>query len=214
MSTRRLVHQRNIHADVFARDDGLWDVEAELIDTKARDFQLATGLRRAGEPIHHMRLTVTIDTRMNVVDAKAKMLRVPYAGHCDEIAPDYDRLIGLNLLKNFRFDVRQRFGGTAGCTHVTELTNVLPTAAVQAFAGEVVRTQDESQGGAAGAGCAPTEQKPFQIDRCHALRSDGPAVAEFYPRWYRAAAPASDTSDASTLTPKTRQPPKAKHEDS
>lgn len=212
MSTRRLVHQRNIHADVFARDDGLWDVEAELIDTKARDFELATGLRRTGEPIHHMRLTVTIDTRMNVIDAKAEMLRVPYAGYCDEIAPDYDRLIGLNLLKNFRVDVRQRFGGTAGCTHVTELTNVLPTAAVQAFAGEVVRTQDVSQGGVAGA--APTGQKPFQIDRCHALRSDGPAVAEFYPRWYRAAAPASDTSDASTPTPKTRQQPKAKHEDS
>lgn len=213
MSTRRLVHQRNIRADVYARDDGLWDVEAELIDTKARDFQLATGLRRTGEPIHHMRLTVTIDTRMNVIDAKAEMLRVPYAGHCDEIEPDYDRLIGLNLLKNFRFDVRQSFGGTAGCTHVTELTNVLPTAAVQAFAGEVFRTHDDSEEGASGAAAA-NERKPFQIDRCHALRSDGPAVAEFYPRWYRVAAPASGTSGTSATSQIQGQQPKAKHEDS
>lgn len=214
MSTRRLVHQRNIHVDVFARDDGLWDVEAELIDTKARDFQLATGLRRTGEPIHHMRLTVTIDTRMNVVDAKAEMLAVPYAGHCDEIEPDYDRLIGLNLLKNFRVDVRERLGGTAGCTHVTELTNVLPTAAVQAFAGEIVRTHDDSHGGASGAAAAAIEQKPFQIDRCHALRSDGPAVAAFYPRWYRTNVPAADPSDASATSPNTKQQPKAKHENS
>lgn len=213
MSTRRLVHQRNIHADVFARDDGLWDLEAELIDTKARDFRLATGLRRAGEPIHHMRLTVTIDTSMNVIDANAEMLRVPYAGHCDEIEPDYRQLIGLNLLKNFRHDVRERLGGIAGCTHVTELTNVLPTAAVQAFAGEVFRTHDDSEEGAAGAAAA-NERKPFQIDRCHALRSDGPAVAEFYPRWYRAAAPASDTSGASATSRIQGQEPKAKHENS
>ena len=31
------------------------------------------------------------------------------------------------------------------------------------------------------------QRKPFQLDRCHALRTDGPTVAQFYPRWYRAA---------------------------
>lgn len=197
MPTRRLVHTRNIRAEVYAREDGLWDVEAELIDTKVRDFKLATGMRRAGEPIHHMRLTVTIDTRFNVIDARAEMLRVPYAGHCDAIEPDYCQLIGLNLLKNFRHDVRERLGGTHGCTHVTELTNVLPTAAVQAFAGEVFRTRDTSQDDTSGAGADAREQKPFQIDRCHALRSDGPAVAEFYPRWHRAATPEADTRNPS-----------------
>ena len=193
MPTRRHVHTRNIRAEVYARDDGLWDVEAELIDTKARDFQLATGMRLAGDPIHHMRLTITIDTRLNVIDAEAEMLRVPYAGHCEAIAPDYRQLIGLNLLKDFRRDVRERMSGADGCTHVTELTNMLPTAAVQAFAGEVFRTRDASQDDASG-GATATEQKPWQLDRCHALKSDGPAVAEFYPRWYRPAAPEPEAS--------------------
>ncbi len=193
MTTRRLVHTRNIRADVYARDDGLWDVEAELIDTKARDFELATGMRAAGEPIHHMRLTVTIDTRLNVIDAQAEMLRVPYGGHCEAIAPDYRQLIGLNLLTHFRRDVRQRLGGIDGCTHVTELTNALPTAAVQAFAGEVVRTRDSASGESAPA----ADQKPWPLDKCHALRSDGPAVAAFYPRWYRAATRSTDPDDAS-----------------
>ncbi len=192
MPSRRLVHTRNIRADVYARDDGLWDIEAELTDTKARDFQLATGMRHAGDPIHHMRLTLTVDTRFNVIDAAAEMLRVPYGGHCEAIEPDYRQLIGLNLLKNFRHDVRERLGGTAGCTHITELTNVLPTAAVQAFAGEVFRTRDASQDDASGS-AAQVEQKPWQLDRCHALRSDGPAVAEFYPRWYRAPLKTTET---------------------
>lgn len=179
MSARRLVHTRSIRADVFARDDGLWDIEAELVDTKARDFKLATGLREAGDPMHRMRLTVTIDTRFNVVDAQAHSLANPYFASCSAIEPAYAQLIGLNLMNNFRRDVRARLGGTAGCTHMTELTNVIPTAAVQAFAGEVVRTRDGASEDEAQA------TMPWQLDRCHALRLDGPAVAEFYPRWAR-----------------------------
>jgi len=34
-------------------------------------------------------------------------------------------------------------------------------------------------------------QKPFQLDKCHALRTDGGAVAQFYPRWVAKAAPGS-----------------------
>jgi hypothetical protein len=62
------------------------------------------------------------------------------------------------------------------CTHITELAQVLPTAVVQAFAGDVIDTR----------GTGPDSQQPFQIDRCHALRADGPAVQTHYPRWYRA----------------------------
>ena len=191
MPTRRHVHTRNIRAEVFARDDGLWDVEAELVDTKARDFQLATGLRVAGEAIHHMQLKITIDTQLEVVDAEAHSLSVPYPGHCQAIEPDYKQLIGLNLLKGFRRAVRERLGGTAGCTHMTELTDVMPTAAVQAFAGEVLRNRDAADTEPPLGSSAMRDQKPFQLDRCHALRTDGPAVAEFYPRWFR---PAPDSS--------------------
>ena len=37
---------------------------------------------------------------------------------------------------------------------------------------------------------------PFQIDRCHALRSDGPAVQTHYPRWYRRPSPGVADKDA------------------
>jgi 2-keto-3-deoxy-6-phosphogluconate aldolase len=64
---------------------------------------------------------------------------------------------------------------------LTELAQVLPTAVVQGFAGEVIDTRGTADGAA----------QPFQLDRCHALKRDGEAVRQFYPRWYRPAAPAA-----------------------
>ena len=72
---RRLVHTREIKTQAFARDDGLWDLEASLIDTKAKDFPLASGVRPAGDAIHHMFLLVTIDDRFNIVAAQAQIGR-------------------------------------------------------------------------------------------------------------------------------------------
>jgi len=55
---------------------------------------------------------------------------------------------------------------------------------VQAFAGDVLDTREDSA----------SDTEPFQIDRCHALRSDGPVVQMFYPRWHRAPQPATPVS--------------------
>jgi hypothetical protein len=180
MPSRRLVHARQIRLDVYARDDGLWDVDAVLIDTKTRDFALASGVRPAGEPMHDMTLKVTIDTRCNIVAATAHSQRVPYPGYCDTIGPAYQKLVGLNLLDDFRTHLRARLGGVHGCAHLTELAAALPTAALQGFAGEVYPTRDSSQqhGGVAA-------EKPWQLDRCHALRSSSEAVAKYYPDWYQ-----------------------------
>ena len=172
---RQLKHRRSIDVQVFARGDGLWDVDARLIDTKTHDIAMATGPRRAGEPIHEMLLRLVVDSELNVLQAGSETLWMPYPGHCGEHGDAYGRLVGLNLLKGFRLKVLERLRGIAGCTHLTELSQVLPTAVIQAFAADAIDTHD-------GAG-----QVPFQIDRCHALRTDGPVVRQYFPRWYRAA---------------------------
>jgi hypothetical protein len=33
------------------------------------------------------------------------------------------------------------------------------------------------------------DQRPFQLDRCHALDATGAAVARYYPRWYKGTEP-------------------------
>jgi hypothetical protein len=123
-----------------------------------------------------MLLRLVVDERLNVVEAGAQTLAMPYPGECDRYGDVYGRLVGLNLMKGFRQAVKERLGGVQGCTHITELTQVLPTAVVQAFAGDVLDTRGEGE----------TDTRPFQIDRCHALRSDGPTVKTYYPRWYQA----------------------------
>jgi hypothetical protein len=131
-----------------------------------------------------MLLRVVIDEHLNILEAGSVTRAMPYPGECDRYvgkdgaaaADAYGALVGLNLLKGFRAAVQERLGGVHGCTHLTELTQVLPTAVVQAFAGEVIDTRGDSE----------SSHRPFQIDRCHALRSDGPVVQTHYPRWYRA----------------------------
>ena len=175
-SPRTMRHVRSITAQAFEREDGLWDIEARLTDTKPRPIVLASGPRAAGEPVHDLWLRVTVDTALNIVDAVASSDAVPYPGHCDSFPDAYRKLIGLNLSKGFRHALRERLGGIAGCTHLTELAGVLPTATIQAFAGDVLPTGDGQLDG-------EQSQPPFQLDRCQALRRDGPAVAKYYPRW-------------------------------
>ncbi len=174
---RALRHTRAIAVTAFARDDGLWDIEARITDVKTIDVTLASGLRRAGENLHDLSLRITINTELSIVDAEACSDAVPYAGYCDTIGPAYKSLIGLNLMKGFRAGLKERLSGVLGCTHLTELAQILPTAAVQAFANDVLKTRD-------GDGEDQLSHKPFQLDKCHALRSDGPGVAKYYPRWY------------------------------
>ena len=174
-TSRAMRHVRSITAQAFAREDGLWDIEARLIDTKPRPIVLASGTREAGEPVHDLWLRVTVDTALNVVDAVAASDAMPYPGHCNSFSDAYQQLIGLNLMKGFRHAVRERLAGVAGCTHLTELAAVLPTATIQAFAGDVMPTSDWQ---------ADDEQSQpqFHLDRFQASRTDPPALAKYEPR--------------------------------
>jgi hypothetical protein len=174
-ATRQLKHRRQIDVQVFSRGDGLWEVDATLSDTKTRATQMAEGTRPAGTPIHDMLLRLVVNEKFDIVEAGSQTRWMPYTGSCDQHGDVYGRLAGLNLLQDFRGSMRRLVGGVLGCTHITELAQVLPTAVVQAFAGEVLDTRGNTEGAA----------RPFQIDRCHALRSDGEVVRRHYPRWYR-----------------------------
>ena len=188
---RALKHTRTIQIEAFARDDGLWDLDARITDYKPRDITLASGVRPNGSALHDLSLRVTIDLQFNVLDAESISEAVPYPGYCEAIGPAYKKLIGLNLLRQFRQGVKERLSGVEGCTHLSEMAQILPTAAVQAFAGDVIATRDGATDRAnTGATDAASQSfssddscQPFQLDRCHALRLDGPAALKYYPRW-------------------------------
>lgn len=171
---RTRLHSRKISLEGWKREDGLWDIEARITDAKDHDYQLASGLRPKGQPVHDMWVRVTIDREFNVLDAVASIDAVPYPGGCDTIADAYRRIVGLNLVRGFRRTVAEMFESVRGCSHITELLGSLPTAAIQTFASEMLDTE----GGAGG-------EKPFQLDKCHALETTSGTVRRYYPQWYR-----------------------------
>ena len=174
LAPRQPIHRRTITIEGFRREDGLFDVEGRLTDVKYFDVPLADEVRRAGEPVHDMKIRITLDENLNVVDACAATDAMPYRDACDKITPDYAKLRGHRIAPGFRNLLAELFGGLRGCTHLTELLGSIAPAAVQSLYHQP-RTQPKDP-----------NKKPFQLDGCHALDTRGPVVAKFYPRWFRA----------------------------
>jgi hypothetical protein len=172
-AARKPLHRRAIEIEAFQRDDGLFDLEARLVDVKTYPIELIGGPLGAGEPIHDMTLRITIDAEFTVVAVQASSDAVPVPGACDTVSGAYEQMVGLNLLRGFRRAVKARVGGTRGCTHLTELSGVLPTAALQSVP-HLVRP----------AGTDDPSQPPFFIGQCHAYDRGGEVVRQHYPKWF------------------------------
>jgi len=170
-STRTRLHTRRVSYEGFRRDDGLFDLEGHLTDVKDHDYALLTGLRPAGAAVHDMWVRVTVGSDYIIQSIEVRTDGMPYET-CDRIEPAYAKLAGASLLHGFRKTLYDAMGGVRGCSHVTELLAHAPTAAIQMFAG--LRREIE-----------PGGDKPFQLDRCHALETTTDTVRRYYPQWYR-----------------------------
>ena len=170
-SPRTRLHARRVSYEGFRRDDGLFDLEGHLTDIKDHDYALLTGLRPAGVAVHDMWVRVTVGSDYIIRSIEVRTDGMPYET-CNRIEPAYAKLAGASLLHGFRKTLYDAMGGVRGCSHVTELLAHAPTAAIQMFAG--LRREIE-----------PGGDKPFQLDRCHALETTTDTVRRYYPQWYR-----------------------------
>lgn len=188
-ANRQRLHTRRIVCEGFLREDGLWDIEAHLIDTKTYAFaNNDRGTIEPGEPLHEMRLRLTLDDAMVVRGVEAVTEAGPYTV-CGAITPAFKVLEGLAIGSGWRRRVHELLGGVKGCTHLVELLGPMATVAFQTLwsaKGREKRAKDAPDA----TGDAPPPRKPAYIDGCHALASDGPIVRDHHPRWY------SGTSDA------------------
>ena len=78
-SPRRHVHTREIRCQGYKRDDGLWDIEGSMTDTKPYPVENRDrdGIN-AGEPIHFMEIRLTIDDDMVIHEAEATTNAGPF----------------------------------------------------------------------------------------------------------------------------------------
>jgi len=183
---REAFHHRRIAVDGYRRSDGLWDIEAHMVDTKTYGFGNAwRGDIKPGEPLHDMWLRVTLDDRMVVRDVVAVAAAHPFRA-CPEITGNFRRLIGETIGAGWTKRVRALLGGVAGCTHLVDLLGPIGTIAVQ--------TIKSARAQALIKGAEPTDQaaeesdaprrRPAMIDSCHAMRSDGEVVERLWPDFY------------------------------
>ena len=128
---RRHLHTRKVTTEGFLRDDGLWDLEGELRDTKTYVSGSSGGVQRQpGDPIHHMLVRLTLDDEMKVHAALAVMANTPFA-ECAPAALPMGALVGAQIGLGWRHSVNQAMGGVSGCTHIRELLMAMATVAFQ-----------------------------------------------------------------------------------
>lgn len=174
---REALHARSVICRGFRRADGLWDIEGRMLDAKEYAFDSRwRGRLEPGTPVHEMWARLTLDDRFTVVDVAVSSDHHPFP-NCARIEPAYRTLIGTRLAPGWTRLVRDRLGGTAGCTHLTRLFQELAVVALQTIL--PVRSREEGEAAMHG------DRKPGHLDGCHALATDGPIVRELYPRWYR-----------------------------
>lgn len=172
---RKLIHNRSIECRGYERQDGLWDIEAHLVDTKTHVHQRRDGgrERQPGEPLHEMWLRVTIDLDFLIHDVEAATDSSPYEA-CGAITPNFKALKGVTIGPGWRRKTLERLGGIKGCTHLVELLGPLGTTAYQATG----RARERRNAG------KPVTKKPYHINSCHMYKEDGPTVKERWPQFY------------------------------
>jgi hypothetical protein len=141
---REAVHKRQINCNGFVRDDGLYDIEAELTDHKTYDFP--SDFRGTVTPdlaVHHMVLRITINGDRVIQHAEAITITGPYA-ICPTANAVFDNLVGLQIGPGWRRKVQAAIGGQHGCTHITELLGPVATIAYQTLYGEEARQKRQS----------------------------------------------------------------------
>lgn len=168
--SRSLLHTREVTFTGYAREDGLWDIEAHLRDHKTTPFLTGHKTWNPGEAFHDMWVRVTVDSELVIQDIEVAMDGHPHP-ECPEVIPPMNALIGARLGKGWRKTIETQLGGIQGCTHLRELLSSLATAAFQSIPGALFD---------------PDENKPpLYLGKCKSWDFNGPVVMRVYPKFYQ-----------------------------
>lgn len=173
---RKKLHDRVVHCQGFQRADGLWDIEAQLIDTKTYSFQNRDrGEIKVGEPVHQMQVRLTLDLDMHIIAVQVGMDDTPFK-ICPGAQAAMQQLVGLQIGAGWLRQARQRMTHRESCTHLFELLRPLATTAYQTMHRALEQRASRR----------PRQQRkrPAIIDQCYALASDRPVVKMEWPDFY------------------------------
>ena len=170
---RQQQHHRDITIKGYQREDGLWDIEGHLIDSKSYSFDNKhRGHIAAGEPVHEMWLRLTLDSTLTIHAVEAVTDYGPFT-ICPDITDNFQRLVSEQIKPGWTKRTRQLLGGTQGCTHLVELLGPISTTAFQTINGGNPKKTNNNN------------TKPALLDTCHAFAQHSTVVKAFYPEFYK-----------------------------
>ena len=173
-AAREKMHCRDIRIEGYRRDDGLWDIEARMTDSKTYGFDNSfRGHIEAGVPLHDMRLRMTLDEDLVVQGLEASTDAAPFEA-CPSITPNYERMVGVTVGPGWTRAIKERLGGVEGCTDLREILGAMATVAFQTLYPVLARKKPKTD----------RPRRPALIDSCHAYRADGPVVKANWPDHY------------------------------
>jgi len=188
---RERQHTRAITIHGYLRKDGLYDIEAELADTKTYAFPSLHRVEvQPGEKVHGMFLRLTVNDTLDIVAAEAATDVHPYST-CPQAAPNFARLAGLRIGRGFLGAAASRVGGTMGCTHLRELLQQVATTAFQTVYPTRAKLEAEAAGKPLPAGDGYDARitdffggSKAVLNSCIAYSEDSPLVKHRWPDIY------------------------------
>ncbi len=172
---RRHLHDRQITYRGYLRDDGLWDIEGELRDSKSYPIHLGyRGDMAKDEAVHNMKIRITIDDDMVIHDIAAAMPYTPYR-ECTPAIDPIRAVIGLQMGRGWKKKIEGAIGGLNGCTHVRELLSGAATAAYQ--------TVYPYRSNASQVKSSEVTEQPKHLNQCKAWDLKGAVVMRYFPQF-------------------------------
>lgn len=182
-AARAPIHTRKVTCEGFRRTDGMWDIEGHITDVKSYSFHTdERGHMEPGDPIHQMWMRLTVDDQLTVHAVEAVTEHSPYRA-CPSITPRFQALIGLRVAPGWTRAVKDRLGGTQGCTHLVELLGPMATTAFQTVF-PILTREKADKAKAEGRSVQDGKERPTLLNMCHIFSSDGEVVRKHWPEHY------------------------------
>jgi hypothetical protein len=174
--TREELHFRRIDLRGFKRGDGLYEVEANLVDRKPFDFQPPSREQpiRAGEPIHDHVVRVTFGDDMVIREVQAFMRTWPYP-ECPQGANILSAMVGVRIGPGWNGEIRKRLPPAETCTHLKDMLAALASAAFQTMYSLGARDRDQ----------IGPDGRPRKVDSCYAYGASRELVLKHWPEFHR-----------------------------
>lgn len=168
---RKHIHTRQVTFKGYSREDGLWDIEARMCDTKPFVFEIPNHHTwKAEEPIHDMLIRLTVDDHLEIKEIAVAMDSIPHS-ECSGSLDPIQKLVGAKLGYGWRKTIEQHLGGIQSCAHIRELLFNMATAAFQSIPNGLSADADSTH-------------PPHHLGKCKAWDFNGQAVMKFYPAFY------------------------------